>query len=61
MQDTESQLLIQNTELEELNWTAKGGFSSCHTIHISNKFCWDTKVTLTGTTELYKDASVHSF
>lgn len=61
MQDTQSQLLIWNTELEKLSWTAIGHFASCHPIHISNKLCWDTKVTLTSKTELDKDSLVHSF
>lgn len=60
MEDTQSQLLIRNTELEELRWIFKGDFSLCHPIHISNKL-WYTKVTLTSKTELDKDASVHSF
>lgn len=61
MQDTQSQLLIWNTELEKLSWLAKGDFSLCHPIHISNKLCWDTTVTLTSKTELDKDSLVHSF
>lgn len=58
---SQSQLLIQNTKLEELSWISKRDFSLCYPIHISNKLCWDTKVTLTSKTESYKDASVHSF
>lgn len=61
MQDTQSQLLIRNTELEELSSISKGDFSLCHPIHISNKICWDTKVTLASKTELDKEAAVHSF
>lgn len=61
MQDTKSQLLIQNSELENPSWIAKGSFSSCHTIHNLTELCWDTKVTLSAKAELDKDASVHSF